>query len=48
MGNGILTFLWDKELGDLIRDDQAVFFDSKEDLLEKVLYYHTHDADNKP
>ena len=47
MGNGILTFLWNKGMKNLIRDEQAVFFDSKEDLLEKVLYYHTHDKERK-
>ena len=39
MGNGILTFLWNKgSMKNLIRDDQAVFFDSKEDLLEKKCF----------
>lgn len=48
MGNGILTFLWDKgSMKDLIRDEHAVFFDSKEDLLEKILYYHTHDLERQ-
>ena len=47
MGNGILTFLWNKgSMKNLIRDEQAVFFDSKEDL-RKSLYYHSHDEERK-
>jgi len=45
MGNGLLTFLWDKGgMRRLFSDDQAVFFDGLEDLIAKVKAFHADDA----
>ena len=48
MGNGILTFLWNKgSMKKIISEEQAVYFDSKEDLVEKVAYFHENDIERK-
>ncbi len=48
LGNGILTFIpRSSKMDQLISEDEAVFFDAYEDLLEKILYFHRHDAERK-
>ena len=42
-GNGILT-LWNKgEMKKVIPDNHALYFDTQEELCEKIIYFHTHD-----
>lgn len=44
MGNGILTFLWDRgAMRKLFDDSQVVFFNSADDLAEKICYFHEHE-----
>ena len=46
MGNGILTFLWDKgDVRHLIGSENAVFFNSEEELRQKILYFHDNDSE---
>jgi spore maturation protein CgeB len=46
MGNGILTFISHATgLQEIITDDEAVFYDNFEDLIQKVLYYHENDTE---
>ena len=48
MGNGILTFLWNKgRMNELINENHAVFFDSINDLYDKINYYNNNDNDRK-
>lgn len=48
MGNGILAFIHRAgEMQQLLGEDTAVFFDTKEELLEKILHFKEHDADRK-
>lgn len=48
IGNGILTFMWDKgSMKKLISSDHAVYFNSKEDLVEKIKYFHMNDTERK-
>ena len=48
MGNGILTFLWNKgEMKKVIPDNHALYFDTQEELCEKIIYFHTHDEERK-
>lgn len=49
IGSGLLTFITrDHHLEEmLLPDKEAVYFDSKEELLEKVLYYKQHDEERK-
>lgn len=48
MGNGILTFLWNKgDMKKIIPDNNAVYFDRIEELHEKIMYFHTHDDERK-
>ncbi len=48
MGNGILTFLWNKgEMKRLISENHAVYFDTQEELFEKIIHFHTHDEERK-
>lgn len=44
MGNGLLTFLWDKgDLRKLFNDSQVVFFKSENELINKILDFHHND-----
>jgi hypothetical protein len=43
LGNGILTFIDRSTQLERFFRDRAVFFDSREDLLEKVRHFHAHD-----
>jgi hypothetical protein len=48
MGNGVLTFLWDKgNMRRLFNDEQVVFFNSIEELREKITHYHLNDAERQ-
>ena len=48
IGNGILTFLWNKgSMKRLISENHAVYFDTQEELCEKIIYFHTHDEERK-
>lgn len=48
MGNGILTFLWDRgDMRRLFNDSQVVFFNSVDDCAEKVRYFHEHDTERQ-
>lgn len=48
MGNGVLTFLWDKgHMRRLFNDEQVVFFNSIEELREKITHYHLNDAERQ-
>ncbi|MDK9706541.1 MAG: glycosyltransferase [Desulforhopalus sp.] len=45
-GNGLLTFCPRVPgMERLFRDDQIVYFDTLDDLLEKIVYYHNHDGE---
>ena len=49
LGSGLLTFITrDHKLEELFAPDkEAVYFDSKEELLEKITYFRTHDDQRK-
>lgn len=49
LGSGLLTFITrDHKLEELFTPDkEAVYFGSKEELLEKILYFRTHDDERK-
>ena len=48
MGNGILTFLWNKgEMKKVIPDNHAYILILKKMLCEKIIYFHTHDEERK-
>lgn len=48
MGNGILTFLWNKaDMKGLISEKHAVYFDTQKELCEKIVHFHTHDEERK-
>ena len=44
LGHGLLTFI-DRRTGyaDLFTDDEMVFYDGSDDLVDKVRHYHEHD-----
>lgn len=45
IGNGILTFLWDKgEMRRLLTDEHVVYFSDLEDLINKVISFQSDDA----
>ena len=45
MGNGLLTFLWDKgDLRQFFTDEHAVFFTGLDDLSRKITLFHSDDA----
>lgn len=45
MGNGLLTFLWDKgDMRTFFTDEHAVFFNDLEDLIAKASAFHRNDA----
>lgn len=44
MGNGLLTFMWDKgNMRRFFTDDQVAFFNNEEDLISKILDFQNHD-----
>ena len=48
LGNGLLTFIPESTgLKEIISTEEAVFFRGYEDLIDKVLYYNTHDSERK-
>lgn len=48
LGNGLLTFVWDKgEMRRLFDDEYVVFFKDEDELCEKVKYFHSHDDHRK-
>ncbi len=49
MGSGLLTFTpRDNSLEELYKEnEELIFFDSKEDLLEKIKYFQEHDAERQ-
>ena len=47
MGNGLLTFIHESTGLDHFFKDLAVFFDSQDDLLEKIRHYHLHDEERR-
>ena len=48
IGNGILSFLWDRGgMRRLFNDSQVVFFNSVEDCAEKARYYYEHDDERQ-
>lgn len=49
MGSGLLTFITrDHRLEELFEENkEAIYFDSKEELLDKVRYYKTNDAERR-
>ena len=48
LGNGILTYLWDKgDMRRLFSDQHVVYFKNETELKNKVEYYHNHDEERK-
>ena len=48
LGNGILTFIPESTgLKEIIPPEAAIFYRDYEDLVDKILYYHTHDTERK-
>jgi hypothetical protein len=48
MGNGILTFIHrDSDLEQLFGKDRAAYFDSEDELLERVLYFQNSDEERR-
>ena len=47
MGNGVLAFIHQTTGLAHFFQDRAVFFDSPEDLLEKIRHYHAHDEERR-
>jgi Glycosyl transferases group 1 len=48
VGNGLLTFCPRvPDMDRLFADDEIVYFDDLADLLEKLVYYHTHDRQRR-
>ncbi|MDE0596462.1 MAG: glycosyltransferase [Roseibacillus sp.] len=47
MGNGILSFIHRSGGLELFFQDKAVFFDSPDELLEKIRHYHDHDDERR-
>ncbi len=48
MGSGILTALYDgDDLQHFISDKEAVYFHTADELVEKLLWYHTHDDERR-
>lgn len=48
MGNGLLTFVWDKgRMRSLFNDEHLVFFKSIEELAEKIAYFHSKDSERQ-
>jgi glycosyltransferase involved in cell wall biosynthesis len=48
LGNGLLTFIPESTgLKEIISAKEAIFFRDYEDLVEKILYYNTHDSERK-
>lgn len=48
VGNGVLTFLWDKGcMRSLLSDTHAVYFNSLEDLAEKIEFFQENDLERQ-
>lgn len=48
LGNGLLTFIWDKgEMRRLFNDEQVVFFKNEEELSKKIKYFQAEDEDRQ-
>ncbi|MEO1842683.1 MAG: glycosyltransferase, partial [Akkermansiaceae bacterium] len=47
LGNGILAFVHQSTGLELFFKDRAVFFESEDNLLERIRYYHAHDGERR-